>query len=187
MYLSKRSVSPVFVIVNIVSYRRNRPPPFDLADNGEVIVTLLPVNEKFPWVTPARFRPELVPEELMAPVLTVSGTELPYEQISDTNKTPNFAHLFRNEFSVDGGGVRANDGQADHRHEVHRVQHLLQEDPRHMDRHRIYYSSLSPLLRLSSKLGYFSQVVISTRTKRVFWLTHVEVCAKWFLVSSYLM
>ena len=40
--------------------------------NGDVIVTLLPVNEKFPWVTPARFRPELVPEELMAPVLTVS-------------------------------------------------------------------------------------------------------------------
>jgi hypothetical protein len=42
------------------------------SENGEVIVTLLPVNEKFPWVTPARFRPELVPEELMAPVLTVS-------------------------------------------------------------------------------------------------------------------
>jgi hypothetical protein len=40
--------------------------------NGEVIVTLLPVNERFPWVTPARFRPELVPEELMAPVLTVN-------------------------------------------------------------------------------------------------------------------
>jgi hypothetical protein len=41
-------------------------------DNGEVIVTLLPVNERWPWVTPAKFRPELVPEELMAPVLTVS-------------------------------------------------------------------------------------------------------------------
>ncbi len=40
--------------------------------NGEVIVTLLPLNERFPWVTPARFRPELVPEELLAPVLTVS-------------------------------------------------------------------------------------------------------------------
>jgi hypothetical protein len=39
--------------------------------NGEVIVTLLPVNERLPWVTPAKFRPELVPEELMAPVLTV--------------------------------------------------------------------------------------------------------------------
>lgn len=43
--------------------------------NGEVIVTLLPVNEKFPWVTPARFRPELVPEELMAPVLTLTVEE----------------------------------------------------------------------------------------------------------------
>ena len=44
--------------------------------NGEVIVTLLPVNERFPWVTPARFRPELVPEELMAPVLTVNPAAL---------------------------------------------------------------------------------------------------------------
>jgi hypothetical protein len=40
--------------------------------NGEVIVTLLPVNERLPWVTPAKFRPELVPEELMAPVLTLT-------------------------------------------------------------------------------------------------------------------
>lgn len=38
-------------------------------------MTLLPVNEKFPWVTPARFRPELVPEELMAPVLTLTVEE----------------------------------------------------------------------------------------------------------------
>ena len=41
-------------------------------ENGDVLVTLLPVNEKFPWVTPAKFRPELVPEELMAPSLSVS-------------------------------------------------------------------------------------------------------------------
>ena len=41
--------------------------------NGDVVVTLLPVNERFPWVTPARFRPELVPEELMAPALSVSS------------------------------------------------------------------------------------------------------------------
>ena len=41
-------------------------------ENGDVIVTLLPVNERFPWVTPAKFRPELVPEELMAPSLSVS-------------------------------------------------------------------------------------------------------------------
>ena len=44
------------------------------AENGEIIVTLLPVNEKFPWITPAKFRPELVPEELMAPCLTVGWT-----------------------------------------------------------------------------------------------------------------
>ena len=40
-------------------------------ENGDVVVTLLPVNERFPWVTPAKFRPELVPEELMAPALSV--------------------------------------------------------------------------------------------------------------------
>lgn len=39
--------------------------------NGDTIVTLLPVNTKWPWITPARFRPELVPEELMAQGLTV--------------------------------------------------------------------------------------------------------------------
>lgn len=35
-------------------------------------MTLLPVNTKFPWITAAHFRPELVPEELMAQGLTVS-------------------------------------------------------------------------------------------------------------------
>lgn len=44
--------------------------------NGDVIVTLLPVNTKFPWITPARFRPELVPEELMAQGLTVRNNFL---------------------------------------------------------------------------------------------------------------
>lgn len=39
--------------------------------NGEIIVTLLPVNVNWPWITPAVFRPELVPEELMAQGLSV--------------------------------------------------------------------------------------------------------------------
>lgn len=39
--------------------------------NGDVIVTLLPTNTRWPWITPALFRPELVPEELMAQGLTV--------------------------------------------------------------------------------------------------------------------
>ncbi|GAB0097066.1 uncharacterized protein DMENIID0001_126590 [Sergentomyia squamirostris] len=43
--------------------------------NGDVIVTLLPVNTKWPWVTPAIFRPELVPEELMAQGLTLTVEE----------------------------------------------------------------------------------------------------------------
>lgn len=38
-----------------------------------MIVTLLPVNNKCPWVTKAQFKPELVPEELMAQGLTVSN------------------------------------------------------------------------------------------------------------------
>jgi len=50
-----------------------RPAP--AFDNGDVVVTLLPVNERFPWVTPARFRPELVPEELMAPALSLTVEE----------------------------------------------------------------------------------------------------------------
>lgn len=40
--------------------------------NGDIIVTLLPVNTRFPWITPAKFRPELVPEELMAQGLTLT-------------------------------------------------------------------------------------------------------------------
>ncbi|XP_026757348.1 transmembrane protein 268 isoform X1 [Galleria mellonella] len=43
--------------------------------NGEIIVTLLPVNTKWPWVTAAHFRPELVPEELMAQGLTLTVEE----------------------------------------------------------------------------------------------------------------
>ncbi|CAH1108840.1 unnamed protein product [Psylliodes chrysocephalus] len=43
--------------------------------NGDIIVTLLPVNTKFPWITPAQFRPELVPEELMAQGLTLTVEE----------------------------------------------------------------------------------------------------------------
>lgn len=44
--------------------------------NGDIIVTLLPVNTQWPWITPAKFRPELVPEELMAQGLTVSKCDI---------------------------------------------------------------------------------------------------------------
>lgn len=43
--------------------------------NGDVIVSLLPLNTRFPWITPAQFRPELVPEELMASSLTLTVEE----------------------------------------------------------------------------------------------------------------
>merc|ERR1711953_1589155 len=51
-----------------------RPKPQEF-ENGDVIVTLLPINEKLPWITPAKFRPELVPEELMAPSLSLTVEE----------------------------------------------------------------------------------------------------------------
>ena len=44
---------------------------FQFSANGDIIVTVLPINQKWPWVTPAEFRPELVPEELMAEGLSV--------------------------------------------------------------------------------------------------------------------
>ncbi|XP_037960725.1 cAMP-dependent protein kinase catalytic subunit-like [Teleopsis dalmanni] len=50
--------------------------------NGDVIVTLLPANTKWPWITPAIFRPELVPEELMAQGLTLTVEE--YVQAMET-------------------------------------------------------------------------------------------------------
>ncbi|XP_026321613.1 uncharacterized protein LOC113231500 [Hyposmocoma kahamanoa] len=43
--------------------------------NGDIIVTLLPINSKWPWITAAHFRPELVPEELMAQGLTLTVEE----------------------------------------------------------------------------------------------------------------
>uniref|UniRef100_A0A8D8PUZ9 Transmembrane protein C9orf91 homolog n=1 Tax=Cacopsylla melanoneura TaxID=428564 RepID=A0A8D8PUZ9_9HEMI len=49
--------------------------------NGDIVVTLLPVNTKLPWITPAHFRPELVPEELMAQGLTLTVED--YVQIME--------------------------------------------------------------------------------------------------------
>lgn len=47
------------------------PKCFHILANGDVIVTLLPINTRWPWIVPPVFRPELVPEELMAQGLTV--------------------------------------------------------------------------------------------------------------------
>lgn len=44
-------------------------------ENGQIIVTLLPLNTSCAWITPARFRPELVPEELMHSSLTLTVEE----------------------------------------------------------------------------------------------------------------
>jgi hypothetical protein len=51
---------------------------FVCSANGDIVVTLLPVNTRWPWITPAQFRPELVPEELMAQGLTVHHKFLSY-------------------------------------------------------------------------------------------------------------
>ncbi|RWS07066.1 uncharacterized protein B4U79_04036 [Dinothrombium tinctorium] len=40
--------------------------------NGDIIVSLLPQNTHCAWTTPASFKPELVPEELMAPGLRLT-------------------------------------------------------------------------------------------------------------------
>ena len=40
--------------------------------NGDVIVTLLPLNTRWAWISPAVFKPHLVPEELMARGLTLT-------------------------------------------------------------------------------------------------------------------
>lgn len=45
---------------------------FYYSANGDIIVSLLPVNETCAWVTPATFKPHLVPEELMSTGLTVN-------------------------------------------------------------------------------------------------------------------
>lgn len=59
-----------------------------LTANGDVIVTLLPINTKWPWITPAVFRPELVPEELMAQGLTVWQCIEPNKLVSNPRPTP---------------------------------------------------------------------------------------------------
>lgn len=51
---------------------------FVCSANGDIVVTLLPVNTRWPWITPAQFRPELVPEELMAQGLTVRHKFISY-------------------------------------------------------------------------------------------------------------
>jgi hypothetical protein len=46
--------------------------PNGVYSNGDVIVTLLPLNQSCSWLTPAAFKPELVPEELMAQSLSLT-------------------------------------------------------------------------------------------------------------------
>ncbi|CAN7990610.1 unnamed protein product [Ixodes pacificus] len=43
--------------------------------NGDVIVNALPTNKRCAWITKAEFKPELVPEELMASGLTLTVEE----------------------------------------------------------------------------------------------------------------
>ncbi|KAL7052198.1 hypothetical protein ACKWTF_004814 [Chironomus riparius] len=63
------------VLSNVELPKRREHQQNEGFNNGDIIVTLLPVNESFPWVVPAKFRPELVPEELMAQGLTLTVEE----------------------------------------------------------------------------------------------------------------
>lgn len=94
---------------------------FHLLANGDVIVTLLPANTKWPWITPAIFRPELVPEELMAQGLTVSITlqlfRLYKFQLPNNKHNPLTAAHRR--------GVCQRHGDLGQRLPLHRLQHLL--------------------------------------------------------------
>lgn len=56
---------------DIYIYPNKKQTNLYLLANGDVIVTLLPINTRWPWIVPPVFRPELVPEELMAQGLTV--------------------------------------------------------------------------------------------------------------------
>jgi len=67
--------SSTAVTLSQVSLESRQDNQQRVPDQGEVLVTLLPVNERLPWITPAKFRPELVPEELMTPVLTLTVEE----------------------------------------------------------------------------------------------------------------
>lgn len=78
--------------------------------NGDIIVTVLPVNQKWPWITPAEFRPELVPEELMAEGLSVMNLLFIFMSI----KLSSF-HLF----SVDSGRLCSDYGDIGSRCQIY--------------------------------------------------------------------
>ncbi|XP_054156801.1 transmembrane protein 268-like [Oppia nitens] len=57
-------------VVNQCNHQSNAQ--IDGYSNGDIIVTLLPVNDHCSWLSPAKFKPELVPEELMAQSLSLT-------------------------------------------------------------------------------------------------------------------
>lgn len=110
--------------------------------NGDIIVTLLPVNTKWPWITPAVFRPELVPEELMAQGLTVCIFNPFYSMIlTNHDVVPPRRRL------VDRRRVRARHGNAGQRLPLHAVQHLLQAHPLLLDHFRLLRTDGPAVLR----------------------------------------
>jgi hypothetical protein len=62
------------------------------------------------------------------------------------------------EFPADGRGVRSVDGEVDDGHALHALQHLLQTDPGHLDRHCIRHSPLTPILRVPGSNLLFRQI-----------------------------
>ena len=62
---------PVSVIHQKINFLSNINILALLIANGDIIVTLYPLNDHCAWITPATFKAHLVPEELMAQPLTV--------------------------------------------------------------------------------------------------------------------
>lgn len=65
------STSPT-VITSPPSSSSPVPPTVREHENGDILVSLFPVNETCDWFTPARFKPNLVPEELMSTSLSLT-------------------------------------------------------------------------------------------------------------------
>lgn len=96
------------------------------------------MNTRWPWITPAQFRPELVPEELMAQGLTVSFATECGKGCWLTEK---------NFFPANGRRIRSLLGNAGQRLSLHHLQRLLQARPLRVDLFRVQRSTRPPVFR----------------------------------------
>ena len=135
---------------------------FRLIANGEVIVTLLPTNEKLPWIMPAKFRPELVPEELMAPVLTVSfeliSCSIFHYRFIVSKQLAQYCYISYFH-AANSWGVCTNYGKVDNRYEIYLIQYMLQKNSHYMDNTGIRYLVEFIIFWVCGKLKYISFLI----------------------------